>query len=119
MPYIFRPYRLAEQMTNQIDACVALLHDVAEDTEVTIKALERELSPDVTEAVHMLTHDPSVNCFQYFCAVCTKPVAVTVKLADPAHNSDETRFAGCDTMPAEKLAAHHEKYVRTRAAPTA
>ena len=31
-PYIFHPYHLAEQMPDEISACVALLHDVVEDT---------------------------------------------------------------------------------------
>lgn len=30
-PYIFHPYHLAEQMTDEVSVCVALLHDVAED----------------------------------------------------------------------------------------
>ena len=39
MPYIFHPYHLAEQMDDEISVCVALLHDVAEDTDVTLDAL--------------------------------------------------------------------------------
>lgn len=40
LPYIFHPYHLAEQMTDEVSACVALLHDVAEDTSVTIPKVE-------------------------------------------------------------------------------
>ena len=28
LPYIFHPFHLAEQMTDEVTACVALLHDV-------------------------------------------------------------------------------------------
>lgn len=35
IPYIFHPYHLAEQMDTEIRTCLALLHDVVEDTEVT------------------------------------------------------------------------------------
>ena len=41
-PYIFHPLHLAEQMEDEVSACVALLHDVAEDTDVTLEELARE-----------------------------------------------------------------------------
>ena len=37
LPYIFHPYHLAEQMTDEITVCAALLHDVVEDTSVNIE----------------------------------------------------------------------------------
>ena len=37
VPYVFHPYHLAEQMPDEITACVALLHDVLEDTSVTLE----------------------------------------------------------------------------------
>ena len=39
VPYIFHPCHLAEQMTDEVSTCVALLHDVAEDTDVTLEQL--------------------------------------------------------------------------------
>ena len=42
LPYIFHPFHLAEQMTDEISTCVALLHDVAEDTDVSLDDLARE-----------------------------------------------------------------------------
>ena len=40
MPYVFHPYHVAEQMTDEYTTCVALLHDVVEDTDVTFEDLE-------------------------------------------------------------------------------
>lgn len=45
LPYIFHPFHLAEQMTDEISTCVALLHDVAEDTDVSLDELAREFPP--------------------------------------------------------------------------
>ena len=46
MPYIHHPLHLAEQMKSE-DACiVALLHDVVEDTNVTIEKLEEMSFPE-------------------------------------------------------------------------
>ena len=35
VPYIFHPVHVAEQMDDEITTCIALLHDVLEDTSVT------------------------------------------------------------------------------------
>ena len=40
MPYIFHPFTVAESMTDEYSTCVALLHDVVEDTDVTLEDLE-------------------------------------------------------------------------------
>ena len=51
VPYIFHPAHLAEQMEDEISCCAALLHDVVEDTSVTLADLEAAFPPEVTEAV--------------------------------------------------------------------
>ena len=114
-PYIFHLYHLAEQMTDEVSACVALLHDVAEDTNLTLEDLEREFPQEVTDALRLLNHEKGTDYFDYVRAIKQNPVAVKVKLADLAHNSDETRFAGCGDIPAEQLARWREKYAKARA----
>ena len=113
-PYIFHPYHLAEQMTDEISTCAALLHDVVEDTAVTIEELEQEFPKEVTGVLRLLTHEKGTDYFDYVRAIKGNPVAVKVKLADLAHNSDETRFAGCDEIPAEQLVKWREMYARAR-----
>lgn len=113
-PYIFHPYHLAEQMTDEISTCAALLHDVVEDTAVTIEELEREFPKEVTGVLRLLTHEKGTDYFDYVRAIKGNPVAVKVKLADLAHNSDETRFAGCDEIPAEQLVKWREKYAKAK-----
>lgn len=114
-PYIFHPCHLAEQMTDEVSVCVALLHDVVEDTDLTFEDLEREFPQEVTDALRLLTHEKGTDYFDYVRAIKQNPVAVKVKLADLAHNSDETRFAGCGDIPAEQLARWREKYAKARA----
>ena len=114
-PYIFHPYHLAEQMTDEVSVCVALLHDVVEDTGLTFADLEREFPKEVTDALRLLTYEKGTDYFDYVRALRGNPVAVKVKLADLAHNSDETRFAGCGDIPAEQLVKRREKYAKARA----
>ncbi len=113
MPYVFHPYHLAEQMTDEITTCVALLHDLVEDTDWTIEQLAEEFPPEVTQAVALLTHDESVDYFEYVRPIKDNPVAKAVKLADLAHNSDEMRCIGCD-IPEETLVRWREKYSRAK-----
>ena len=53
--------------------------------------------------------------FEYVRAIKADPVAKKVKLADLAHNSDETRFAGTDGMDEEQRKRWREKYARAKA----
>lgn len=113
MPYVFHPYHLAEQMTDEVTTCAALLHDLVEDTDWTIEQLEKEFPPEVTQAVSLLTHDEKTDYFDYVRAIKGNPVAKAVKLADLAHNSDQSRCVGSD-IPEEKLARWREKYRRAK-----
>ena len=109
IPYIFHPFHLAEQMTDEYTTCVALLHDVVEDTDVTLEALSAVFPAEVVEAVALLTHRPSDDYLQYVAAIRENPIARAVKLADIAHNSDTTRLeATADNLAAQNRL--HEKY---------
>ena len=56
MPYIFYPTHLAEQMDTEEEICVAFLHDVIEDTDITIEALKEEgFSDKILEAIMLLS----------------------------------------------------------------
>ena len=114
VPYIFHPVHLAEQMKDELTTCVALLHDVVEDTSVTMDDLAREFPEEVIAALKLLTHGEGVAYLDYVRAIKQNPAAVAVKIADLNHNSDETRFAGCDVSE-EQLRYYREKYRAARA----
>lgn len=114
IPYIFHPYHLAEQMNDEVTTCVALLHDVVEDTDVTLDRLEQEFPSEVTEAVRLLTHQKGTSYFDYIHTLKANPIARAVKLRDLAHNSDESRLCASPDFPAETLARWREKYARAR-----
>lgn len=109
IPYIFHPFHLAEQMTDEYTTCVALLHDVVEDTDGTLEALSAIFPAEVVEAVALLTHRPGDDYLRYVAAIRENPIARAVKLADIAHNSDTTRLeATADNLAVQKRL--HEKY---------
>lgn len=109
LPYIFHPFYLAEQMTDEATTCVALLHDVAEDTPLTFCDLEKEgFYPEIIEALKLLTHDDSVEYMDYVAEIKKNPIARTVKLADLHHNSDLSRL----NQVTEQDIQRREKYLR-------
>ena len=115
VPYIFHPYHLAEQMTTEATVCVALLHDVVEDSDVTIEDIAALFPAEVTEAVQLLTHDERVPYLDYIRALRTNPLARTVKLADLAHNSDESRLREAVAKEPGTVTKRRAKYDAARA----
>ena len=114
IPYIFHPVHLAEQMDDEISCCAALLHDVVEDTPVTLDDLRKDFPEEVVSVVALLTHDDSAeyhnqNYFDYVRGIKDNPIARKVKLADIAHNSDQTRCVGSD-LTQEQLSHWRQKY---------
>lgn len=109
IPYIYHPIHLAESMSDENSVITALLHDVAEDTNITIDDLAREgFQEDILTALTLLTHNPAEEYMDYISRLSTCPLARRVKLADLRHNSDVTRLDSID----EKTARRLEKYSR-------
>ena len=107
LPYVFHPFHLAEQMSDEYTVCAALLHDVVEDTDTTLEDLRREGFPDeVLEALALLTHDDGAPYMEYVARLKDNPIARAVKLADLSHNSDPTRLELLD----DYALARAEKY---------
>ena len=104
MPYVYHPFHLAEQMDDEYSTCVALLHDVVEDTDITLDDLRRNGFPEeVIEALSLMTHNDDVPYLDYVRAMKDNPIARKVKLADLAHNSDLTRLDEVDDKAIERV----------------
>jgi (p)ppGpp synthase/HD superfamily hydrolase len=107
MPYVFHPFHLAEQMTDELSTVCALLHDVVEDTDYTFEALlEMGFPQEVIDVLKLLTHEDGVPYMDYVQKLAVNPTAKQVKLADLRHNSDLTRLDEID----EKALQRSEKY---------
>lgn len=107
LPYIFHPFHLAEQMETEETVCAALLHDVVEDTDMTLEELRKYGFGDaIIEALRLLTHDDNVPYMDYVREIKKNPIAKAVKLADLRHNSDMTRLDVIDEYALKRA----EKY---------
>lgn len=111
LPYIFHPYHVAEQMTTEVSAAIALLHDVIEDTDMTAEDLRALGFPDsVVDGVVLMTHDKGTDYFDYIHKLKKDPEAKAVKLADLEHNSDLSRLDTVTERDLERI----KKYEKAR-----
>lgn len=93
-PYVLHPLRLMLAMRTEAERMAAVLHDVVEDTGVTLADLRAEGFPaDVLEAVEALTKRPGESRLDAARRAKLHPIARAVKLADVADNMDRGRLA--------------------------
>ena len=109
MPYVYHPFHVAEQMKTEETVIVALLHDVVEDTDLTLDDIRAQGFPEsVVEALALLTHDDAVPYLDYVAAVKKNPIARSVKLADLLHNSDLSRLDKVDEKAEKRIKKYQD-----------
>ncbi len=109
MPYVYHPFHLAEQMKDEYSTCVALLHDVVEDSETSLNDLiEAGFPKEVTDAIALMTHDERVPYLEYVAEIKNNPIARVVKLADLRHNSDLSRLDKIDEKTNERVKKYEQ-----------
>lgn len=87
LPYILHPFRVMLRMKTEEEMIVAVLHDVVEDTSVTLDELcAAGFSQPVTEAVRLLTKQHGGDYDKYLVAVSGNSLARRVKIADLEDN---------------------------------
>lgn len=93
-PYFLHPISVALKVTTESEKITALLHDIIEDTELTLSDLRLlGFSDEIIEAVGAITKDPNEDYFEYIYRVKNNPIATAVKIADLKHNSDLSRLS--------------------------
>lgn len=108
--YIEHPQRVAAKVASPEAKAVAWLHDVIEDTEMTAAGLiEAGIPVAVVEAVELLTRTPEISNDVYYEYIRGNSLALEVKLADIADNTDPARVALLDKSTQERLATKYEK----------
>lgn len=117
IPYIFHPYHLAEQMKTEETVITALLHDIIEDTPLTISWLrEQGFSESVLEALTLLRHEADMPYMEYIQKLQNNKIACQVKLEDLKHNSDISRMDQMDDRDRKRLKKYKEAitYLETK-----
>ncbi|MFD7654019.1 HD domain-containing protein [Actinosynnema sp. NPDC059797] len=109
-PYIGHPLRVMSLVSGEHARMAAVLHDVVEDTSVTVDdLLAAGCPPEVVRTVLALTHADGESQEQYLARVLTDPVAVAVKRADIADNTSPPRLALLDQATQDRLRAKYSR----------
>lgn len=108
-PYIGHPLRVMGAVTGEHERMTAVLHDVVEDTEVTLTDLAAAGCPiAVLDAIAAISKRPGEDVRAYLARVVANPIARTVKRADIADNLSPDRLARLDADTRERLRAKYE-----------
>lgn len=110
-PYVLHPLRVAESLETEEEMIVGVLHDVVEDTDITLSDIAFKFGFDVAEAVDSIAKRENEPYRDYLDRVRRDPIALRVKLADMTDNSSPARLASLSVEKQVRLAA---KYARGR-----
>lgn len=110
-PYVLHPLRIMTRMGTDEERIAAVLHDVVEDSEVTLDDLRAAGFPEnVLAVVKLLTHEEGVSYEDYVERLKTHPVARRIKVADLEDNSDIRRLSGIEEKDIERLRKYHRAW---------
>lgn len=110
VPYVEHPKAVAAMLDGKAEKCVALLHDLLEDTDIDVKLLKDNFAPEVVAAVVADTRNAGEDYFDYIARVAKNPLAARVKLADLTHNMDVTRLRTVTDADLARLEKYKKAY---------
>lgn len=108
-PYILHPLAVMNRVETIEEKIVAVLHDVVEDTEVTIDQLrETGFSEEILEAINLLTRAKEDSYEEFIDKTLKNRISRNVKIADIKENMNLSRIQD----PSEQDYIRLEKYKR-------
>lgn len=110
--YILHPMRVMLRGQNETEQIVGILHDVIEDTPITIEMLQKEgFSAEVLSALSCITKEKGEEYGHFIDRVLTNPLAAQIKLYDIEDNLNRDRIP----FPTQRDEARFAKYQKYHA----
>ena len=110
--YILHPLRVMLRFESETEMIVAILHDVIEKTEWTLKKLrEQGFNDTVLKAVNLLTRQDEQPYMEYIEKLRGNRIARKVKIADIEDNMNPRRMGTLSDENLEKLARLHKAWI--------
>lgn len=111
-PYILHPLRVALSLSDYEDQVVAVLHDVVEDTSITLDELRlfHSIDPVMLGTLDLLTHQKDVPYFDYIKDLRTDERAVRVKIADLEDNMNLDRLSTITAKDLQRNQKYHQAF---------
>ena len=117
-PYILHCLKVMHNLKSDDEElqCIALGHDIIEDTKTTYKDLrEAGFTDRVIDGIRHMTKQPGQTYDEYKEQIFTSKDAMRVKMADLQHNSDIRRLKGVTQKDLDRMAKYHRFYLEIRA----
>ncbi len=110
-PYILHPLRVMAQMQTDDEQIVAVLHDVVEDSDVTLDDLRRlGYSEAIVTAIDCLSRRDGETYDEFIQRIKPNALAVRVKLGDLHDNMDLRRNATLDDKALERFQRYRKAW---------
>ena len=112
-PYILHPLRVMLAVSTDYEKMVAVLHDVVEDTQITMTHLiDAGYPKEVVDAVYIMTKSSPLRYDDYIEGVKQNPIARTVKIADIRDNASPMRLYMLDPDTIDRLTKKYSKALK-------
>ncbi len=110
-PYILHPIRVMGRVRTETEKMVAILHDVVEDTGVTLEDLrEKGFPSEVIAGVDAVSRRPSESYEAFIERLKPNPIARRVKIADIEDNMDIRRLDVLNERDLERSKRYREAW---------
>jgi (p)ppGpp synthase/HD superfamily hydrolase len=112
-PYILHCLHVMHNLntTDEELMCIALGHDLCEDTSVTFLQFEQEgFTQRIVNGIRAMTKQRGESYEEYKQKVFANKDAVLVKMADLQHNTDIRRLKGVTQKDIERTIKYHSFY---------
>ncbi len=116
-PYILHPLKVMHYLksTDEELMCMALGHDIIEDTEVTYADLrDAGMTDRIIEGIRSLTKVKGETYDEYKDRVFANRDAMKVKMADLRHNTDIRRLKGITEKDIARMTKYHTFYMELK-----
>ena len=121
-PYFLHPFRVSQETKNYftwrhtdfdkfIAECVALLHDVIEDTDITADDLvQKGFEHAIVNRVVLMTRSEGESYMDYIKRIGEDNICRIVKMCDLKDNMDITRLDKLNNEDFDRLKKYHKAY---------
>ncbi|MCH7974919.1 MAG: GTP pyrophosphokinase [Bacteroidetes bacterium] len=108
-PYILHPLRIMIKMQTDEEMIVALLHDVMEDSKISLKDISKyEFNKKIMSALKDLTYSTDINYEDYIKKISKNKLARKIKLADLTDNMNLNRLPSLNKKDFERINKYHK-----------
>ena len=115
-PYMEHLKYVSDNCKSENAKIVGMLHDIIEDTDITISELESELHINLVESIQRLSRPRDIKYNKYIDNIIKSNdlVAIEVKMYDLKHNMDITRLKEIRQVDIDRLNKYNKAYKKIK-----